>query len=94
MPDEILNRRKMGFGVPLAKWFSGPMSGYIRETLLSPKAKQRGYFKMERIQNMILEHQKGVRDHSYKLWALLMFELWHQVYMDHSYHFSPQAVTR
>ncbi len=82
LPDEILNRRKMGFGVPLAKWFKGPMSGYLQETLLSPKAKQRGYFKMDRIKTMMDEHHAGVRDHSYKLWALLMFELWHQIYMD------------
>ncbi len=82
LPDEVLDRRKMGFGVPIAKWFKGALSGYLKETILSPKARGRGYFKMDRIEKMVREHQSGERDHSYKLWALLMFEVWHQVYMD------------
>ena len=72
----------MGFGVPLAKWFRGQLKGYLEEVLLSSQAKGRGYFKVDKVQKLVLEHQKGLRDHSYKLWALLMFEIWHRVYMD------------
>ena len=84
LPDAILNRRKMGFGVPLAKWFRGPLAGYLEETILSSQARQRGYFKMDRVKNLIDEHKQGQRDNGYKLWALLTFEIWHQVYMDGS----------
>ena len=82
LPDVILNRRKMGFGVPLAKWFKGPLAGFLEETILSPRASQRGYFKMGKVRNMVEEHKQGRRDHGYKLWALLMFELWHRSAMD------------
>lgn len=82
LPESILKRRKMGFGVPLAKWLRGPLKGYLRETLLGAKARGRGYFKMDNIEWMIDHHEAGTRDPSYKLWALLMFELWHRVWMD------------
>lgn len=84
LPEAILKRRKMGFGVPLAKWFRGPLAGYLEETILSARAAQRGYFKMDKVRNLAEEHKHGRRDHGYKLWALLMFELWHQGYMDGS----------
>lgn len=84
LPAEILYRRKMGFGVPLASWFRGALKDFLRDALLSSCAKQRGYFKPEQIERLVDEHQSGRRDHGYKLWALLMFELWHHVYIDRS----------
>lgn len=88
LPEPILNRRKMGFGVPLSDWFRGPLKNFLRETLLSPEAKQRNYFKMTEIERLIDEHQNNLCDHGYKLWALLMLELWHRVYIDRSFSFS------
>jgi asparagine synthase (glutamine-hydrolysing) len=82
IPDEVLFRRKMGFGIPLAEWFRGPLKDFLRDHVLSGKARQRGYFKMAEVERLVDEHQKGARDHGYKLWALLMLELWHEAYVD------------
>ncbi|OGR50773.1 MAG: hypothetical protein A2034_04560 [Elusimicrobia bacterium GWA2_38_7] len=82
LPDPILERKKMGFGLPLKHWFKGPLVPFLKETLLSDKARKRGYFRMSVVERFINEHQNGQKDHSYRLWALLWFELWHTVYMD------------
>lgn len=82
LPPEIVQRQKMGFGLPIAHWFRGALKNFLRDALLSPSARRRGYFKMEKVEQLIQEHQSHARDHSYKLWALLMFELWHTVYLD------------
>jgi len=92
LPEPILNRRKMGFGVPLSKWFKGPLKDYLRDVLFAKEARQRGYFKMEEVERLVNEHQNNQRDHGYKLWALLMFELWNKVYMDGSYHFGGKDI--
>jgi len=80
LPPAIQNRGKQGFGVPIAQWFREPLRGYLEETILSPKALQRGYFRPEVLRRYVQEHVSGKRDRSYGLWALLMLELWHQAY--------------
>lgn len=82
LPKEILNRGKMGFGIPLGKWFKDDWKKYFREIVLSEKAINRGYFKRETIEQMFYEHISDKRDHGYRMWALLMLELWHKVYID------------
>ena len=82
LPPEIYRRGKMGFGVPLGPWFRGELKGYWQETCLSQKALGRGYFRPEALFKLWDEHQQGRRDHGYKLWALLMLELWHRQYAD------------
>lgn len=78
LPAEILERPKMGFGVPLRHWFRGPLRGYLEDILFSPRAANRGYFQMEFLRSLVEEHGKGRRDHSDLLWALLALELWHR----------------
>lgn len=75
VPKGILNREKMGFGVPLAKWFRGRWDKELRGQLLEGRSVGERYFKREVIERMIQEHQKMKADHSYSLWALLIFEL-------------------
>lgn len=82
LPREILSRRKMGFGVPLSRWFKGPLAGYLKDHLLAQSARERGYFRPREVERLITEHQSSAQDHGYKLWALLMFELWHKVFID------------
>jgi asparagine synthase (glutamine-hydrolysing) len=82
LPPEILHRRKMGFGIPLDKWFRGPLNKFLKDTLLSGPTRHRGFFQIRSIENLIKEHESGQRDHGYKLWSLLMFELWAQAYLD------------
>ncbi len=78
LPEEILNRPKMGFGIPLGDWFRGGLKNFWEENVLSAKALARGYFKEESLRGLWSEHQGGKRDHGYRLWALLMLELFHR----------------
>lgn len=80
LPEAVLKRRKMGFGVPLEHWFRNELRDFSRDVLLSAEAKKREYFNMAYVEKLFSDHVSGVRDHSYRLWTLLMFELWHQVF--------------
>ena len=82
LPARIYKRGKMGFGIPLGPWFKGELKDYWAGTCLSAKALGRGYFNKEHLFRLWDEHQSGARDHGYKLWALLMLELWHKEFAD------------
>jgi asparagine synthase (glutamine-hydrolysing) len=78
LPKSILRRGKMGFGSPIGPWFRGPLRDYWQGHVLSSKALSRDYFNEPALRRIWDEHQSGRRDHGYRLWALLMLELWHQ----------------
>jgi asparagine synthase (glutamine-hydrolysing) len=82
LPPEILNRRKQGFGVPLSTWFRGNLRELFADTLLSPASLQRGYFQPIFVRQLVDEHVSGKRDHTLRLWQLVVFEKWHQQYVD------------
>ena len=82
LPDHILDRPKQGFGVPIDRWFREDCREFLREVLLSPRCVQRGYFRPEVIRQMIDDHQQARTDKAYRLYALLMLELWHREYAD------------
>ncbi|HEY6231575.1 MAG TPA: asparagine synthase-related protein, partial [Pyrinomonadaceae bacterium] len=82
VPEENLNRAKMGFGVPISHWFRGTMQPFLRETLLSEKALARGLFKKEKVRQLIDQHVEHRHDHSHRLWSLLMLELWFERFID------------
>ncbi len=74
VPDDILYRRKMGFAVPIGKWFRTDLRDHVRKRLLHGSLPDTGLFQMEYIGQLISQHQSGVRDFSSILWALLIFE--------------------
>jgi asparagine synthase (glutamine-hydrolysing) len=74
LPDEILYRAKMGFAVPLASWFRGPLRERVKEALLGPRMLDSGIFDRRFLQRMVDQHQSGRRDFSTPIWTLLMFE--------------------
>lgn len=82
LPSENLERRKMGFGVPIGHWFRGEMQGFLRETLLSEKHLRRGLFKPEAVARLVEHHTSGKRDYAHQLWTLLMLELWFRRFID------------
>ncbi|MGZ4203617.1 MAG: asparagine synthase (glutamine-hydrolyzing) [Thermoleophilaceae bacterium] len=77
LPDEILERPKMGFAVPLATWLRAELAGTARELLLDPGAATAGYLRRGEVERLMREHAAGV-DHSMRLWALMMLETWHR----------------
>jgi asparagine synthase (glutamine-hydrolysing) len=82
LPDIILDRPKMGFSVPLAHWFRKDLREMAHDILLSPQARQRGYFESNAISTMLAEHGRGQNDYAEDLWDLLVLELWHRTFID------------
>jgi asparagine synthase (glutamine-hydrolysing) len=82
LPKEIMQRGKQGFGIPLGKWFRGQWKDYLREVVLSQKALKRGYFDRKNLTRFVEDHISGKADYGYCLWALLMLEMWHLVFID------------
>ena len=78
VPDEILDRPKMGFGVPLARWFRNELRELPAEVLMGSGSRVHAYIKPSAVATMIREHQDGSSDHSHQLWAMLQLELWHK----------------
>ncbi len=82
LPPSILDRKKQGFGVPLGVWFRGELAGLFSDVLDSPRTRQRGYFEPAFVNRLVAEHRTGRRDHTLRLWQLLVFELWHRQHLD------------
>ncbi|MEP7076296.1 MAG: asparagine synthase (glutamine-hydrolyzing) [Acidobacteriota bacterium] len=82
VPTEVIYRRKMGFGVPVGKWFRGEMKQFVRDVLLDKSSLDRGIIRREAIEKYVAEHTAGERDHSYQIWSLLMLELWFREFID------------
>ena len=81
LPPENVNRRKMGFGVPVGDWFRGPLRELVRDTLLSRELAARGYFERGEVARLVEEHLEARADHSFQLWSLLFLELWHREFV-------------
>lgn len=81
LPDAILSRPKMGFPVPIGKWFRGAYASVIDDYVLSDRAQSRGIFDREFVGSLVKRHQAG-GDHSERLWALVNFEIWQRQFLD------------
>jgi asparagine synthase (glutamine-hydrolysing) len=81
VPSEVLNRPKQGFALPLGIWMRGELKDLVLTTLLDTQTLQRGYFNPSGLRRMLDEHFQGRRDHSARLWRLLIFELWHRNFL-------------
>jgi len=81
LPDEVIDRRKQGFGVPLGHWFRGRLSGFMRDLLLSGPALGRGIFEPAYVLKLIERHESG-QDLGLHLWTLISFELWCRAFLD------------
>lgn len=80
LPPENMYRRKQGFGVPVGAWMRGMLAEQVEELVLSPTALARGYFRPDRLRALVRSHTRGQEDHTARLWALLMLELWHRAF--------------
>lgn len=76
LPAAIWNRPKMGFGVPLDHWFRNELRDLTHDTLLDESARISNYFRRESVQQLVDQHESRQFDHAYRLWALLVLELW------------------
>ncbi len=76
LPRAIWNRPKMGFGVPLDHWFRNELREITHDSLLGESARINNYFRREAVERLVNEHESRQFDHAYRLWSLLVLELW------------------
>jgi asparagine synthase (glutamine-hydrolysing) len=74
LPHDVMYRPKMGFAVPLARWFRGPLATRVRASLQGERLADTGVFNPAYLKRLVDEHQSGLRDHSAPIWTLLMFD--------------------
>ena len=81
VPREVLYRPKRGFALPLVHWTRNEMKDLILGVLLDPCTLQRGYLDPKGVRHLLDEHMSGKRNHSGRVWRLLLFELWHRNFL-------------
>ena len=81
LPPEILDRPKMGFPVPVGRWFRGEFKHMVDEYVLGERAMARGIFNEPFVRNLVAEHNAG-ENHDERLWSLVNFEIWQRQFID------------
>lgn len=81
LPDEILNRPKMGFPVPVGAWFRGAYKHVVEEYVTSERALNRGIFNHDYVREIVHEHNAGT-NHDERIWFLVNFEMWQRRFLD------------
>ena len=74
LPNDVLYRPKMGFSVPLANWFRGPLKQRVQEALLGSRLADSGWFNRPYLEHILDAHNTGSRDYSASIWTILMYE--------------------
>jgi asparagine synthase (glutamine-hydrolysing) len=82
LPDEILRRKKIGFNPPMGVWLNTRLKPLVDDYLSEETLRRRGYFHPAAVQQLIQEHRSSRRDHTWHLWALVVFEEWHRQFVD------------
>ena len=82
LPQETIYRRKVGFTVPLTRWFAGPWRRLIHDVLLSERCLDRGYYNADTVRGIVSDHVEGRIDREQGIWLLLVLELWHRLFVD------------
>jgi asparagine synthase (glutamine-hydrolysing) len=76
LPDEIINRKKKGFGVPIAKWVKGPLKEMFMDLLSVDRVKREGLLNSQYVEKLLQDHLMNKKDNRKQLWTLLVWELW------------------
>jgi asparagine synthase (glutamine-hydrolysing) len=82
LPREIVNAPKKGLNLPISLWLRGDLRGWTHSLLSEERVRRRGYLRPEAVKAVVEEHERGRRDNSLFIWALLIFEKWHELYID------------
>jgi asparagine synthase (glutamine-hydrolysing) len=82
LPQEVIDKKKMGFNPPLPQWINGELKPVIEKFLGRQALERRGIFRPEAVQQLIEDHRQSKRDNALKIWALLMIEVWQRMYLD------------
>jgi len=82
LPDEIIDRRKKGFGIPIARWLRNELKDFMLNSLEETKVKHQGFFNYAYIKKLIDDHLEKKQDNRKTLWSLLVFQIWHETYLE------------
>ena len=82
IPEQIINRPKHGFDVPIRKWLNGELRELLYDTLTGKRARERGLLNQREVLALLDEHRRNRRDNARHLWGLLTLELWHRAFID------------
>jgi asparagine synthase (glutamine-hydrolysing) len=82
LPSFVTRRSKKGFGVPVAEWLKGKLRPLARDLLSPERVRRAGVFNADFVSKLQDEHERGVANHRKLLWTLLMFELWHESFIE------------
>jgi asparagine synthase (glutamine-hydrolysing) len=82
LPPSILHKKKEGFSIPMKNWLKEELKPLLLDALSPDRVRCRGYFNAAYIERLVSEHLAGTQNHSHKLWPLVLFEIWHSIYLD------------
>jgi asparagine synthase (glutamine-hydrolysing) len=82
LPEAVLDKPKEGFSIPLKHWLRGPLQPLMADLLANDSILRRGYFAPQTVSVWMDEHLSGRANHSHRLWALMVLELWHRQVLD------------
>jgi len=82
LPEKVFKRPKGGLSLPLDDWLRNGLRSLSEDMLSRQQIQKRGYFNPDYVSRLLEEHIDGTMDHTYRLWVLMMFELWHRIYID------------
>ena len=82
VPREAIYRRKVGFTVPLTRWFSGPWRTLVNDVLLSDRCLGRGYYDADAVRDIVRAHMGSRVDREQGIWLMLALEIWHRLFVD------------
>lgn len=82
VPDEIINRRKKGFGIPISRWLTGDLKDFMLHYLEEGRIRRQGFFNYPYIKKLIDDHLEKNKDNRKALWTLLVFQIWYETFFE------------
>ncbi len=93
LPQKILQRSKKGFPVPTESWLRGQLKEFVHDTLLAKDAACRDYMDSRVIEKIVQEHEEGTANRRQEIWTLIIFEVWHGLFIDRHANASPARLS-
>jgi asparagine synthase (glutamine-hydrolysing) len=92
LPQDVIHRRKAGFGAPVRAWLEGDLAPLVEDLLGEEPLRRRGYFDAAAVRRLRADNTAGVADNSLRLYALVSYELWCGTFIDRTWRFdTPRA---